>query len=341
MTPAPDSTPITRSRRTLRSVFGSLCFAAILVGCGSSDSKPGGSGANVILKNENNYSSTSTLTLTSVDTASGVDIDICWTGMTKDLQCHDVVPTTGVKNISLVQFINKTPAQAQVELISGDLDTSVVVYRDFHTTGDSTCTKLSKVQGLGGGAPIALAQDYVESSSDTYVVIASNTTTVGAGAQSMIIVTPKAGNSNTAVDIPSGCDKLDFNANLQDLTKVSIPAQGPWVVDWSQVTEDSEGKDPNFIVRTVDLILAHYDKPIADIEADFFNIETSATHLWRIRNIEGTSSTSKNLAQAQDADGNLFTGFEPAGGVWALGLQCPSCQNPAPLFLTILEPSGA
>jgi hypothetical protein len=276
-----------------------------------------------------------------VDTVAGQDVDICWTGLTKDLQCHDVAPATDIKNISLVQFVNKTQQQAQVDLISGTLSRSDVVYRDFHTPGDSTCTKLSTVKALGSdGAAINLAQDYVESAA-TYVIIASDTTTVAAGARSMVFVTPKAGNSNTKVDIPSGCEKLVFNANLHELTKVSVPAKGPWVADWSQVTKDSEGKDPNLITTNYDLILGHYDKSVAELESDFFNIETSATKLWRIKNIDGSSTTSKNLGYAQAADGSLFTGFEPADGIWALGLQCPDCQNPAPMFLTILEPSGA
>lgn len=343
MTPAPvqESTPIARSRSAFRTVLGSVCVAAILVGCGSSgDNKPG-SGANIVLTNANNYKSSSTLALSNVDTVSGQDIEIRWDAVTKDLQCHDVVPTTDIKSIGFVTFVNKTQQQAQVELISGELSASSVVYRDFKTPGGTTKTTLSTVARLGSDTQIVLSEEYVQNATTTYVLIASGSTTPGAGARSMIFVTPKSDGTNTVVDIPEGCGDLTFTANLHDLTKVSVPAKGPWVADWTQVTKDSEDKDPSLVTKKYDLILAHYDKSITEIEADFFNIETTATKLWRIRNIEGSETTSKNLGQAQAADGSLFTGFEPADGIWALGLQCPDCQNPAPMFLTILEPGGA
>jgi hypothetical protein len=34
-----------------------------------------------------------------------------------------------------------------------------------------------------------------------------------------------------------------------------------------------------------------------------------------------------------------FAGFSRNDGIWALGLLCTTCQNPAPVVLTILEPS--
>ena len=44
-----------------------------------------------------------------------------------------------------------------------------------------------------------------------------------------------------------------------------------------------------------------------------------------------------DLALATGDDGD-FTGFTD-GGTWVLALMCSSCSNPAPLFLTVVEPS--
>jgi hypothetical protein len=197
------------------------------------------------------------------------------------------------------------------------------------------------MKGLGGTGSTVVATDYVEKSSDTYVLIASKSKQSGVGAQSMAFVTPSASSSNTTADIPSGCGNLIFTPNLHDLTQVTVPEKGPWIVDWTAVTEDSENKDPNFIVlQSYDLILGFYDKSITDIEKGFFNLETLAKKMWRVRNITGTPM-SRDLGAAQDDQDNLFTGFNQGDGVWALGLQCPDCQNPAPMFLTILKPTAS
>jgi hypothetical protein len=295
-----------------------------------------------MLKNENNYSSTSTLALTNVNTVSGQDIQICWGDLLKDLQCHDVAPATDVKNVSLVRLPKQTQTQANVTLISGNLSLTkgdVDMYREHHTNGTETCTNLSTMNQIADGPAIVVAEDYVERSADTYVIIASNTVTPGIGARSMVFVTPKASGGETTVNIPNGCGLLDFKANMHTLTKVPVSKQGPWVVDWSQVSKDSENKDIN-LPESFDLILAFYEnKSVTDIESDFFNVDRIATKLWRVTNIT-IGTTSKSLGLAQDAQGNLFTGFESLNGVWAVGLQCPGCQNPAPMFLTVLDPIG-
>ena len=46
-------------------------------------------------------------------------------------------------------------------------------------------------------------------------------------------------------------------------------------------------------------------------------------------------------ATARDG-GGAFPGFDTdADGVWLVGLLCSGCQNPAPVVLSILEPTGS
>jgi hypothetical protein len=63
----------------------------------------------------------------------------------------------------------------------------------------------------------------------------------------MVFLDPVASSTNMMVDAPaSGCDILDFEANLTGPTPLSIPMTGEWVVDWSQITKDSMGNKVNF-----------------------------------------------------------------------------------------------
>ena len=46
--------------------------------------------------------------------------------------------------------------------------------------------------------------------------------------------------------------------------------------------------------------------------------------------------TTASLGDATNG-GAAFDGFS-GNGVWLLALRCTTCANPAPLFLTVLEP---
>jgi hypothetical protein len=68
------------------------------------------------------------------------------------------------------------------------------------------------------------------------------------------------------------------------------------------------------------------------------DLELIATQLWEISLT--TSGRTADLAKAKErTSGAVFPGFERKDGVWALGLMCSACQNPAPVLLSVLEPS--
>jgi hypothetical protein len=323
------------------------CIVAPLFGCSSSSSPKNTTTANILLKNENNYSSTSTLSLTSVDTAAGQPLTVDWSAVAADLQCHplDPDPLHAVKNVALVWLPNMTQAQADVKLISGNLDLSTVgAYCEYNTpqppqTPTTTATT-SSMKCLTGDSRLPAQSD-----TDIYVLLASKLLTPGAGAQSMVFVHPTAASQSTTVNIPTGCQELALSADLHDLTKVAVPTQGPWLVDWSQVTQDSESKAVTWAkYDSYDLILGYYDNTVSEIETKFFDLDTLPKKIWKIPGMPGSSAPAdmvKNLGSAMADDGSLFAGFDVApDAVWALGLQCPDCQNPAPMFLTILDPIG-
>ena len=58
-----------------------------LAACGGS-STPDVTRGNVLLHDDNNYQTTASLTVPVVETAPAMDLDICWTGVASDLQCH-------------------------------------------------------------------------------------------------------------------------------------------------------------------------------------------------------------------------------------------------------------
>ncbi len=158
----------------------------------------------------------------------------------------------------------------------------------------------------------------------------------------MTFLNPTSASQNTAASIPQGCGMLKFDANLHALTKVVVPTQGPWTVDWSHITRFGDGTAVDFgSLDSLDVIVGFYkNMTVSDLETHFFDIETLAgDNMWRIKNVPLLSHTA-NLSVAQNSQGALFNGFDPQDGVWAIGLQCPTCQNPAPVILAIVDTIG-
>lgn len=323
--------------RTASFAVASAFAASALCGCGDSGdgSADKGSGANVVLRDENNYLSTSALDIPVVETAVS-DIDVCWSDLDSDLQCHDVAPEADVDTVALLRFLNLTEEQVEGRLASGQLASSEVDrYVDYKTDHQSTCTKLSAMSFFG--TPVDVGEEYFESEDHRYMLLFNKGTTPGVGARTMTFVKPTATSTNTRVEAPSGCGLLDFSADLSSLTPVSIPASGPWVVDWRNVERDSQGNPIAYEMIDGALIGFYEGKTVADVEAEIFDIELIATALWELRLTGGRSA---DLANAQKrGSGEPFAGFDTGqSGTWLLGLMCSACQNPAPLILTVLSP---
>jgi hypothetical protein len=65
-----------------------------------------------------------------------------------------------------------------------------------------------------------------------------------------------------------------------------------------------------------------------------------ATSLWEVRLTGGRTADLR--AAVERGENTPFPGFDrDEAGVWVMGLMCSTCQNPAPVVLSILEPSAA
>jgi hypothetical protein len=316
--------------------------AAILVvaGCSQSTDSGGGrdAGPSIVLGNNNNYRSTASLTLPTVETASGADLDICWSNIATDMQCHPVSPQTDIDNVAFLRLLHLSASEAQVKLVSGGITQSQIDgYVEFRTENRTTCTKLSEFSFLG--TKVNVLDEYKESTDETYLLLFTHGVERGVGARVMMFLRPLATSANTKVDATSGCDTLKFTADLTAPERVRFKAAGPWIADWHGVTVDGQGNE--IIYSMLDrLLLGYYQgMTVADIQARFFDLELMATSLW---DLELSSGYTADLSQAVDRKtGASFSGFasHTTDGVWLLALTCSTCQNPAPVVLAVLDPS--
>jgi hypothetical protein len=310
--------------------------------CGSSSpGTPEWPKGNVVLHDDNNYGSQTTLKIPTVQTAPGADLTVCWDGIAKDIVCHDVMPTTDIDNISFLQIPNMSKADVQAKLAVGKLDENLVkIYRDFHVNHalapPTTCSKLS---AFALGTMLNPAQDYVEDATKTYMLLFAHGTTPGVGARTMLFLEPTSASSVTSVAAPDGCSSniLDFQATLGQPIAIPAADRTKWWVDWSQVTHDSFGNTFTFPKLDKVLVGFYQGKTVADLERSFLDIELIATSLYEVAVQAGARDV--NLADAKVRNGtDVFPGFDRTDGLWMVAVTCSKCQVPAPVVLSVLQP---
>lgn len=313
-------------------------LGAALGACESTDRDPDADEdrGNVPLLDANNYSSQSSLSISTVETASATDLDICWSDIMNDIQCHDLAPEAEIDNVALLRFLHLSEEDVEEKLTSGQLAQSEIDgYLEYNTTNAGTCAKLSSMSFFG--TAIDIQEEYVESDDHTYLILFAEGTTPGVGARTMVFVEPTASSTNTQVDGPSGCGVLDFSADLSSAQTVAIPNDGPWVVDWRDITKDGQGNE--IVFESIDgVLLGHYEgMTVAELQEQILDLELIATDMWEI---ELSGGRTADLANARHrGDQGTFQGFDGFGdGVWLVALMCSTCQNPAPIVLSILDP---
>jgi hypothetical protein len=318
-----------------------LLLPALVVSCGSSPSTKDGT-ANAYIKNENNYKSTDVLTIPQVATAPGADLHVCWTTLTTDLLNHPVDPAADIDSVTFLQVTGLSKKQIEDQFAASQFQSSknVKLYRTFSVdhsaTPASTCADLSAFKL--GGAMLTPAQDYVAAADTKYLLLFAEGVTPGVGSKSMVFLEPTAGESNTSVAAPQGASILAFTADLTTPQRVNIPAAGPYVIDWSQLTQDGLGN--TVIYQNVDgLYLGYYEMSVADLQARCLDFDRIATAMYRATIPTGDKSI--DLATAQTDQGERFSGFagRTTSGFWGVALMCSACQSPAPIAVTILNPS--
>lgn len=153
-------------------------------------------------------------------------------------------------------------------------------------------------------------------------------------------------NEEVTANLTTSCNEngegiLTFTADFKDPVVVPV---GSTLFDWRNVELDGLGNE--IASGDIDrILLARYETLTPDdLETQVFDLELLADDLWESEDFSGGLTFDLLNLLRRDASGNLtdetFEGFDdhPEGGTWVLGLQCTTCQNPAPFILTVLEP---
>ncbi|MDG1480058.1 MAG: hypothetical protein P8R54_10740 [Myxococcota bacterium] len=296
--------------------FAAIALAVPLAGCDKV----------IVLEDGNNYTYSGDVTIPAYLTAPATDVELCWDQVLNDIQCHELEPTEDINLVSLIRFPHLTEEDVEYKVSNDSLQqVDQDGYVELETMG-GTCANLSELSFFG--TPIDVPNEY--NADSTYLLTVSTGTTTGLGTRVMAFLTPTEGEEGTSVGLESGCGVLDFEGDIESLTSIPVKLDGPWVFDWSALTTNGLGNTLN-LANVDGLLLGYYaGASTQDLQEQFLDLELIADKTWSTT-LSGT--TGFDLAELSD-----FTGFT-ADGTWILGLTCSTCANPAPLFLTVLEPS--
>jgi hypothetical protein len=321
-------------------IIARIFLLPLVASCGSSPT-PGAENTpvgNVVFKDANNYSATSVLTIPQVQTTPATDLKICWDGISTDLLCHSVTVASMINSVTFVQLINFSEAKVQVALGTGqDFTRNALMAGTYTIAAGETCANLSAFDLYNSKGKINPALNYVAGSDKTYMLLFSQCTTVGMGAKSVLFLEPADGSQNTTVNAPVGCGIVNFTPDIASPAQLSLPKGGPWVLDWSLLTKTGLGGKVNF--ASIDsLMLGYYDgMTVAQIQSRFLDLQIMTTTTYTATLSKGQNHV--DLGSAKDTTGVAFAGFTPTNSTWVAALLCSTCVNPAPVALTILNPS--
>jgi hypothetical protein len=136
------------------------------------------------------------------------------------------------------------------------------------------------------------------------------------------------------VKLTNDSTQLTYTANLHNLTPIGVTAKSAAItLDWGKMMTNALGN--TFIATNItNAMVGHYTQTPAELEAKFLDLELIAADLYRA---EIPAGTVLDFSMLKNKSGQSFAGID-ADGTWVVALQCGSCRNPAPWYLTILKP---
>jgi hypothetical protein len=348
------SSTVLRPRRPHARRIPLTCIGA-LVGVGSSlagceyDPSSGteAPAGNVVINDENNFSADPKFDLGEpLETKSTAALTIDWSKMESDFQCNPINADNSIGMLTLAKASNTTWEQLQASLPKGLGDNLDPVI--WQNNSNDTSVALSAFGTLGGGTAFDLQTNYAPDESASYLLVLASGHTIKQGAKSMMFLKPTESSTLTTVEVPGGCNRYSYNANLHELTKVPISKKRPWVVDWSGVKHDGQGFEmtgPKF--NGIDELMLYFYanksasslEDITDLEDRILQLDSNYDQRYQVK-FTGHTKVA-DLARAEGDGGSVgFPGFGQTDGIWLLALRCTECSNyPAPIIMTILNPT--
>jgi hypothetical protein len=294
----------------------------------------------------NNYSFSSSLTLHPVKVKPKSDLTVDWSQVTVDFLTHPVNPKTDLNAIFLLSVDLKS-SDFETQLNNDTFSTSSIIIPGpppsyLPMNGETSKSMIGNFQSAAGPVAQSDLDTYLDGTmytpaNTTFAFAAQSGTSVGTGQIHMLqSFELDSTSSNTNVTLTNSSTTLTYKADLQDLHPTGVPAGSTSLsLDWSTIQKNALGG--TFTSTSIaHAIVGQYTQTPAQLENQFLDLQTIASHLYEADIPFGTTLDFTTL---MDSSGKAFPGIDSTG-TWLVALICTTCRNPAPWYLTILEPAA-
>jgi len=293
----------------------------------------------------NNYQFQSNIQLGNQQTvASKTDLTFDWSALNKDMYNETIDPKSGIGTFVLALYhLSKDALQTKINADSL-LPQDRVAVGTYPTGGTVDHCSTTDLSVLGQPLDHNVLLGYLDASTYgtgeyTYLALVGAGTEFGKNARMITSFTVGSSASTTTVSIKPDSTAVTFTATLDKLTPTPIPVGKSNInFDWTTITANAMGRtiDSNNIYDITKVLVASFTQPVSELQknSNFLNLETLATNTWSDTNLSGTNDVLSNL---KDSSGNAFAGID-ATHTWIIALECTSCMNPAPWYITVLKP---
>jgi hypothetical protein len=278
------------------------------------------------LQDHNGFRYSATLTAAVHPGSSEGGPVVSWDSLTQDVHGHVRGVDFEVDQAVLLVFLDMGPDEVLARLSRDQLEQSdVSLTATCVPTGDRCA--IADFRVLGRDLDI---EQYYGEGMGTWLVLLRSFDEVGAA--SMVFVPPMDGGTKD-VRVDDHTAKLDVDVDLGSLEPVLVAPGPDLTVRWSDLKVDGLGGP--LALHSIDrLVVARYDSGLEALEERVFDLERDAVELWSAPVGGHTSADLTDLVGSTP-----FRGIDDQG-TWVLWLSCTSCANPAPKFVTWLQPEA-
>lgn len=323
-------------------LFHPAPFLLLALGCGGRDAPQPTMcfSANVLANEKNNYNFSSTITLPPVTVKPMSNLAFDWSGVKQDFLGHALDPATSL-NTALVMLWDLPLKALETALNADELYPSDLIVSpppSLPLTG-ATSTHLYDFTVNGTAITPEMFNAYFDATlytpaNSSFLVAVQQGSELGREIRMLQAFQLDSTSTVTEIKLTNASTKLTYNADLRHLTITGVPGgTAGLMLDWSQLTTNALGAvfKEGYVTSAV---VGHYTQTPAELEAKFLDLDRIASEYYRADILSGSILDFTTL---KSESGSSFPGVDDTG-TWLVGLICGNCRNPAPWYMTVLEP---
>lgn len=289
-----------------------------------------------------NYAFDSTVTLNVLKVAPNTPLHFDWSGLTTDITQQPIGPGEVVTVLFTLLDLTSEDFQTKLnanERLNGFSKGAIAFYPTTETSAD-----IYEFSAPGNTEPLPasdidpyLDPEVFPPEAHTYAVLVQDSTDPAHGVRMVQALQLDPESVNTEVLITNESSGLTYETDLTAVVPLQVPAANANITtDWKAVEGGLNGLGDVWEERAVnEVMIGHYSLTPEQLTEQFLGLDNIADELYRGVVTAGSKLNLNTLTEETTAA--PFPGIDGTG-TWILALNCSDCTNPAPWFLTILQP---